>query len=102
MQNPRDHDLNNRLELPGIAQRISNDLTTDDQNVLLAHARLFRLLREVDAALVRYPAAALCKFDDCALRVQEKQVLGVGDWEAWVCAFAARGDFRADCVDEDL
>lgn len=64
--------------------------------------RLGLLLGEVDAAVLCHPAARLCELNDCALGVEEEQVLCVGDGEGGVCALGARGDFGADGVDEDL
>ena len=64
--------------------------------------RLGLLLGEVDAAVLCHPAARLRELDDCALGVEEEQVLRVRDGQRGVGALGARGDFRADRVDEDL
>ena len=92
----------NRLKLPSVAERVLNDCAARAHHISLCGVRLGLLLGEVNAAVLCHPAARLCELDDSALGVEEEQVLCVGDGEGGVCALAARGDFRADCVDEDL
>jgi hypothetical protein len=42
------------------------------------------------------------ELDDIALGVEEEKGLGGADREAWVGAFTAAGDLRADLVLKDL
>jgi hypothetical protein len=94
--------LNNRLQLPGVPQRILDDLPARTQNVLLAGQQVLVLLREVQAALLDDPRAPLCELYDCAFRLKEEEVFGVGDWDGGVGLLGAGCDFVADRVDEEL
>jgi hypothetical protein len=47
------------------------------------------LLGEVDAAVLRHPAARLRELDDSAFGVEEEQVLCVGDGQGGVGALGA-------------
>jgi hypothetical protein len=92
----------NRLKLPGIAKRVLDDRPARAHHVSLSSMCLSLLLREVDAAVLRHPAARLCELDDRAFGVEEEQVLCVGDREGRVGTLGTRGDFGADGVDQDL
>jgi hypothetical protein len=92
----------NRLKLPGIAKRVLNDRPARAHHIPLSSVCLGLLLGEVDAAVLRHPAARLCELNDSAFGVEKEQVLCVGDREGRVGALGARGDFGADGVDQDL
>jgi hypothetical protein len=92
--------LDNRLQLPSIAQRVLNDLITCDQDILAQVIVL--LLREVYPAILDHPAALLSEVDDAAFGVEEEERLGVGYGDGGVCALAAGRDFLADGANEDL
>jgi hypothetical protein len=94
------HPLDNRLQLPCIAQSILNDLIARDQDILAEI--IIILLGKVYPAILDNPAALLCKVDDAAFRVEEQERLGVGHGDRGVRALAAGSDFLADCADEDL
>jgi hypothetical protein len=79
----------NRLKLPGIAERVLDDRSARAHHVSLSSTCLGLLLGEVDAAVLRHPAARLCELDDCAFGVEEEQVLCVGDGEGGVGALGA-------------
>jgi hypothetical protein len=66
------HRSYNRLELPGVAERVLDDRSARAHHVSLRGVRLGLLLGEVDAAVLCHPAARLRKLDDCALGVQEE------------------------------
>jgi hypothetical protein len=92
--------LDNRLQLPRIAQRVLNDLIARNQDILAQIIVL--LLREVYPAILDNPSALLCKVDDAALGIEEEERLGVGHGDGGVRALATRSDFLADCADENL
>jgi hypothetical protein len=94
--------LDDGLELSGVFERVLDDLVAGREDVLLTLCQLFLLSREIDATFLGDPATRVCKRNDSAFGFEEEEVLCVGDGEGGVCALAARGDFGADCVDEDL
>jgi hypothetical protein len=79
----------NRLKLPGIAKRVLDDRPARAHHVSLSSMCLSLLLGEVDAAVLRHPAARLRELDDSAFGVEEEQVLCVGDGQGGVGALGA-------------
>ena len=95
--------LNDGLQLPRIANRVLDDLSTCDQNILLRTAFSISLVqREVDASVLDEPAAVVSEVNDAAFTWEEEEVLGAGNRKGGVCFFGAGGDFGADGADEDL
>lgn len=74
---PRSTHLNNRLQLPGVLERVLDDLTASSQDILLSSCKLLLLLREVYTAVLGDPATRMRKLNNGAFRVEEEQVLGV-------------------------
>ena len=94
--------LDDGLKLSSVFERVFNDLVTGREDVLLALRQLFLLSREVDATLLGNPATRVCERNDSTFGFEEEEILCVRDGKGRVGALAARGDFGADCVDEDL
>ena len=94
--------LYNSLQLPRIPNRILNDLSARDQDLLLVPHALPLLQGEVYPAILDHPAATARKLHDAAFALEEEEVLGVGDGEGRVGFFRARCYLRTDGADEDL
>lgn len=93
---------NDRLQLARIANRILDDCTAGHEDILLGPSSRLGLHGEIDAAVTENPAALLGELDHGALRIEEEEVLGVGDGERGVRLFGAVCDFAADGSDQDL
>lgn len=76
--------LNNRLQLPRITQRILNRRMANLP--LLALGLHHCLRREVNPTIPYHPPPALRKLHHSALRVEEEEVLRARDGERRVCA----------------
>jgi hypothetical protein len=53
-------------------------------------------------SISKNPAALLSKLDNCALRLQEEKVLGVGNREGGISLLGAVCDLTTDGADENL
>lgn len=91
--------LDNRLQIPRVAQSILDHLVTGTEDVLLACQQILVLLREIDTTILDYPVARLGELHHCAFGVEEEEVLGVGDGDGGVGFLGAGGDLVADGVD---
>ena len=96
--------LDNRLQLPSIAQRILNDQLAE--GLLLLGTGLLRRRRlsrgEDDVAVLKDPAAGAGELNHLALGLEEEERLGRGDGKRGVGALGGGGDFGADLEGENL
>lgn len=92
--------LHNRLQLPGIPQRILNHHQTHILLRLLAlvHARS----GEEDLTVLDSPAALVGEVNHRAFALQEEEGFGRRDGQARVRLLAGCGDLGADLGGEDL
>lgn len=94
--------LNNRLQLPGVAKCILDHRAAGHQDVPLGPCGRLRLNREVYPSITEDPAALLRKLNNCTFRLQEEEVFGVRNREGGIGLLRAVGDFAADGADKDL
>lgn len=94
--------LHDRLQLSSVAQRVLDDGTACAQDISLVGQQVLLLLREVYPPIFDDPSPVLREIDYGAFRVEEEEVLRVGDRNGCVGLLRARGDFVADGADEEL
>lgn len=94
--------LNDRFQLSRVSESVFNNRAAGHQNVLLGPCSRLGLNREMYPSIAKNPTTLLGKFDNCTLGLQEKKVLGVGDWKGGVRFLRAISDFATDSTDKNL
>jgi hypothetical protein len=71
--------LDNRLQLPCIAERILDDLPTRCEHILFLPQQLLLGLREINASIFDRPASTPRKLHDAAFAIKKEETLRIRD-----------------------